>query len=133
MYRDGAPRVVVPGRHRRQRGQATVEVAFLLPILALLLLGLIQIGLVVRAKVLTVHAAREAARAAAVDDDPAAAAATSGLAAGRYTVTVELSGERVVATVSYVDPTNVPLIGALLPDVTLTSRAVMRHENWPTE
>ena len=51
----------------RDRGQSTVEVALLLPFVALLLLAVVQVGLVARDQVLVVHAAREAARAAAVD------------------------------------------------------------------
>ena len=54
-------------RCQREGGQATVEVALLLPLLALLLLAVVQVGLVVRDQVLVTHAAREAARAAAVD------------------------------------------------------------------
>ena len=52
---------------RREGGQATVEVALLLPLLATMLLAVVQVGLVVRDQVLVTHAAREAARAAAVD------------------------------------------------------------------
>ena len=57
----------------RDRGQSSVEVALLLPFLALLLLAVIQVGLVVRDQVLVVHVAREAARAAAVDTADSAA------------------------------------------------------------
>ncbi len=123
-----------PARRRTddggETGQATVEFAFLLPVLALLVLAMVQIGLVVRAKILTVHGAREAARAAAVDDDPLIAARTSGLAP--LTVSVITSGQRVTATVSYIDRTDVPLVGILLPDVVLTSNASMRKEDWPS-
>lgn len=114
---------------RNDRGQASVELAFLLPILAILAVGLLQVGLVVRSKVLTVHAAREAARAASVGDDPQAAAATSGLEP--LSVQIGNDGERVTAIVTYVDPTNLPLIGAVMPSVTLQSTATMRVEDWP--
>ncbi len=117
---------------RPDRGQATVEVALLLPVLAILLLGLIQIGLLVRAKVLTVHSAREAARAAAVGDDASAGAAAGGLPAGSYVVSATIVGDQVRAVVTYVDPTNVPLVGALVPDITLTSSVTMRKEEWPS-
>lgn len=116
-------------RHRGDRGQASVEVAFLLPVLAILAVGLLQVGLVVRSKVLTVHAAREAARAASVGDDPQAAGATSGLRS--LSVEIRSDGERVTAVVTYVDPTDLPLIGAVMPSVTLQSRATMRIEDWP--
>src|SRR3954471_811626 len=57
------------GRHA-ERGQATVEFAFVLPLVILAVLAVIQVGLVVRDQLGVVHAAREAARAASVDPDP---------------------------------------------------------------
>ena len=60
-------------RHRArggERGQATVEFAFLLPLIVLSVLAVIQVGLVVRDQLGVVHAARQAARAASVDPDP---------------------------------------------------------------
>ena len=53
------------------RGQASVELALLLPLLVLLLLVILQVGLLGRDVVLVTHASREAARAAATDPDPA--------------------------------------------------------------
>ena len=41
-----------------QRGQAAVELALALPLVALLLLAVVQVGLVVRDQVLTTPAAR---------------------------------------------------------------------------
>ncbi|MEY2448174.1 MAG: TadE-like protein [Acidimicrobiaceae bacterium] len=43
---------------RRERGQATVEAALVLPLVVLLLLAVVQVGLLVRAEVLVTHAAR---------------------------------------------------------------------------
>lgn len=125
----GTPTAAPPRERQLDRGQATVEVAVLLPILAILAIGLLQVGLVVRAKVLTVHAAREAARAASVGDDPNAAAATSGLRP--LSVQITNDGERVTAVVTYVDPTDLPIVGAAMPSVTLQSTATMRVEDWP--
>jgi Flp pilus assembly protein TadG len=118
-----------------ERGQATVELALLLPLLALLLLGVVQVGLVVRAQVLVTHAAREAARAAAVD--PQVAVAREGaVAAARLDpdrLSVELSGStepggRLTVTVRYRAPTAVPLVGGLIGDRTLVAEATMRVE-----
>ena len=125
---------------RRTSGQATVELALALPLLALLALTLVQVGLVVRDQVLVVHAAREAAREAAVTDDPAAAA-REGLRASslkRTRVTVDISGRRergsrITASVSYLAATEVPFVGALVPDIRLHSAATMRvesHAEW---
>ena len=60
-------------RRQREGGQAAVELALALPLLALLALALLQVTLVVRDQVLLTHAAREAAREAAVDPEPGAA------------------------------------------------------------
>ena len=122
-------------RGNGDEGQAAVELALVLPLVAILLLALVQVGLIVRDQILVIHAAREAAREAAVDagsDVPGrAAAASSTLDAGR--LTVESSdrggpGSRVEIRVSYRAPTDVPLVGGALPDITLEASATMRVE-----
>ena len=128
------PRRVAASREQ-QSGQASVELALLLPVVVVLLLAVLQVGLVARDMVLVSHAAREAARAAAVDDHPSAAAdavrASSGLRDERVRVVVAgrgAAGSRVTATVTYRAPTDVPLVGALLGDRTITSSVTMRVE-----
>jgi Flp pilus assembly protein TadG len=122
-------------RPRGERGQATVELALLLPLVVVLLLAILQIALLGRDLVLVTHASREAARAAAVDPDPAAAARAAADAGGldreRLTVTVTgrgSPGARLRATVTYRARTDVPLIGGLLGDRTLRSATTMRVE-----
>jgi hypothetical protein len=114
---------------RAARGQATVELALCLPFVVMALLLVVQVGLVVRAEVLVVHAAREAARAAAVGAEPPAPA---GLDPARTTITVTggdgPSGGRVTATVVAEVATDLPLVGPLVPDVTLRGEATMRRE-----
>ncbi|MFL6205180.1 MAG: TadE/TadG family type IV pilus assembly protein [Acidimicrobiales bacterium] len=128
-----------PGARRRREGrdggQATVELALLLPVLAVLLLLILQIGLLGRDLVLVSHASREAARAAAVDPDPGAALAAArragGLDADRLTVDVGArggAGTVVEVTVTYRAATDVPLVGALLGDRTIRSATTMRVE-----
>jgi len=118
-----------------ERGQATVELALCLPLVLLAVLLVVQVGLVVRDQLRVVHAAREAARQAAVDPsvDGARAAAIAGarLDAGR--TTVQLSGgggpgSRITAVVAYRAPTDVPLVGSLVPDPTLKAEVTMRVE-----
>ena len=124
------------GRRRgRDRGQASVELALLLPVVVLLLLAVLQVGLVARDVVLVTHASREAARAAATDPARgaalAAARASSGLNPDRLSVRVSGRGEagsRVRVEVTYRSPTAVPLVGAFLGDRTITSSATMRVE-----
>jgi Flp pilus assembly protein TadG len=122
-------------RDRGDGGQASVELALVLPLVLLLLLGMVQLGLLVRDQILVVHAAREAAREAAVDPagDAAsrAAAASSTLDGARLTVTTSgrgAAGSRVRVEVAYRAPTRVPLVGAALGDLTLRASATMRVE-----
>ena len=122
---------------REDEGQAAVEVALVLPLVAVLLLLLVQVGLIARDQVLVVHAAREAARAAAVeagDEAPHRAALLAGGLDRRRLATAVVSDEprAVGATarveVTYRSPTEVPLVGALLGDPELRATAAMRVE-----
>lgn len=119
----------------RDGGQASVELALLLPVVVLLLLAVLQVGLLARDVVLVTHASREAARAAATDANPEsarrAAADSSGLSEERLRVRVSGRGEpgsRVSVTITYRAPTSVPLVGAFLGDRTIRSSATMRVE-----
>jgi Flp pilus assembly protein TadG len=126
------PWVDVP---REDRGQATVELALLLPVLVVLLAVLVQAGVLVRDQILVTHAAREAVRAAALDDDPdaarRAAAAAGPLDRDRLQVSVagrHGRGSRVTVRVTYRAPTRLPLVGRAVGDVTLRASATMRVE-----
>lgn len=97
------------------------------------LLLLVQVAVVIRAKVAVEHSAREGARAAAVSADPVG----DGVAAGRAAlpgglaaadVRVAAGAVDVRATVRHVVRTDVPLAGALVPDVTVEGVAVMQIE-----
>ena len=112
----------------RERGQATVELAVTLPFVVVALLLVVQVGLVVRAQVLVVHAARESARAAAVGEP---APAPDGLEPARTTVSITgggAPGDRVTAVVTHLVRTDVPLIGVVVPDLELRGAATMRVE-----
>ncbi len=118
---------------RHQAGQAAVELALVLPLVSLLLLGAVQLALIVQDQVMVTHAAREAARQAAVDSSPdaprRAALAGSSLEPARLRVEVTtMAPDRVAATLVYVSLTRVPLVGPLVPDVELGARASMRNE-----
>jgi Flp pilus assembly protein TadG len=116
-------------------GQATVELALLLPVVAILLLAVLQVAVVARDAVLVTHAAREAARAGAVDASPAAAAAaarsSSGLDPARLAVRTTRhggAGGRVQVDIWYRSPTDLPIVGALIGDPLLTATVTMRIE-----
>ena len=118
------------------RGSATVEFALVLPLVLVIVLGLVQVGLVVRDRLLVEAAARAAARAAAVQEDPAqvdaaAAAAAPGLDAARISLTVGRGGARgdpVSVTLVYDDPFRVPFVTWLLGSgVTLRADAARQE------
>ena len=119
-------------RARPDAGQATVEFALVLPLLFALLVLLFQVALVGRDEILVVHAARDAARAEAVAPDLEAARAAARRTLPGASVQV-LSrggvGGVVRVEVSYVSRTDLPLFGALVPDVTLRATSVMRVED----
>ncbi len=122
-------------RRRTERGQATVELALTLPLAVLFALMVIQAGLVAKDLLLVNHSAREAARAAAVNPSSAAARAGatggSNLEPGRMSVTLKggtSTGDSTTATVTYASPTDVPLVGWLVGDISLTAQVTMRVE-----
>jgi Flp pilus assembly protein TadG len=115
----------------RTRGQATVELALVLPLVVFALLAILQVGLVVRDQVAVVHAAREAARAASVDPDPSRAVGAARRVLQDAHVDVgprPKVGGSIAVEVRYHDRTDLPLVGPLFPDVDLHARAVMRVE-----
>jgi hypothetical protein len=121
-----------PGRAAwRERGQATVEFALVLPLVFALLLLLVQVGLVGRDELIVVHAARDAAREATLTANAAdVARAAQRTLPGSVARIVRRGavGEAVEVQVSYVSRTELPLIGALLPDITVHGASVMRVE-----
>jgi len=123
-------------RHRCDRGQGTVELALVLPVVVIAMLAVVQVGLIGRDQLLVWHAARESARAAAVEPDRQAARraavnATSGLEASRLDVSLSggtAAGEFVTATVRYRSRTEVPIVGRFVDDVDMSADVTMRVE-----
>ncbi|HEY4609839.1 MAG TPA: TadE/TadG family type IV pilus assembly protein, partial [Ilumatobacteraceae bacterium] len=110
---------MLPRPRPRDRGQATVELALCLPLLFLFLLGIVQLVVVVRDQLAIELAAREAARAASVTtsaDAAAQSAAEQAVSLRPLLVSTGASDTTVSVTVSHVTRTDVPLIGALVPD-----------------
>ncbi len=118
-------------RVRSDHGQATVELALVLPLVFGMLIFLFQIAVVARDDILVVHAARDAAREATVTGNQALVAAAAHRTLPGAAVTITRRGgvaAPVEVAVSFVARTDLPIVGALLPDVTLHGRAVMRVE-----
>ena len=102
-----------------------------LPLLFIFLLGIVQLVVVVRDQLAVELAAREAARAAAVAAPSAAAAqdaAERAVTLRPLNVVTTSSDVIVTVTVTHVTATDVPLIGSLLPDVTVAATATMALE-----
>jgi Flp pilus assembly protein TadG len=115
---------------RVENGQAAVEFAVALPLIVVVLLAITQVGVSVRNEVAVELAAREGARAAAVSGDPAGAAATAARRAVSLPIEVSTSsaGGRVSVTVTYVDPTDIAIIGAAIGTITHRATATMAVE-----
>jgi len=126
---EGATRSQVR-RHRpsadaaAERGQASVELALVLPVLLGLVALLGEAGLVVKDYVLVAHAAREAARAAVVDPrTPVAEQAardSTGLVRRRLRVELRRDRRLVTAIVSYQHALNVPFTSRKIREIPLS-------------
>ncbi len=120
-----------PGLARGERGQATVELALVLPLVFAMLVLLFQVALVARDEILVTHAARDAAREATVTSDPARVVAAARRTLPGAAVRIMRRGrvgDPVEVAISYVSHTDLPLVGVFLPDLTLRGRSVMRVE-----
>jgi len=119
----------------RERGQASVELALVLPAIAILLLAALQVVVVMRDAVALTAASRAAARRAVVEpvapEVRAAAVAETRLAASRLSVVVggdRRPGGLATVVVTYRSPTAVPLVGAFVGDIELRERITVRCE-----
>ncbi|MFN2588406.1 MAG: TadE/TadG family type IV pilus assembly protein [Actinomycetota bacterium] len=122
-------------RARDEDGQATVELALCLPLLALVCAGLVEASLLALDQVRVWHAAREAARAAAVEPDPAAAreaarrAGLDDLEVSVAPAAAERSpGRPATVSVAYPYDARIPVIGAAFERVVLRAEATTRIE-----
>jgi Flp pilus assembly protein TadG len=110
-------------RRGTQRGQATVELALVLPVVVVVLLVLLQVGMALRDRIQVQHATRTAARAVIVEPTQAAAAAALRRAGVGRDARVALGGDTRpggLATVTVTMPaTVVPLVGRLVADHTV--------------
>ena len=116
---------------RGERGQATAEFALVFPLVVALMLLVVQLGFVARDFVRVAHASRAAARAASVDPSGDRSRDVVRHLLGETSVEIEPAadvGDPLTATVRFVSRTEVPIIGALLPDVTITDSTTMAAE-----
>ena len=115
-------------RRRDDRGQATVELALVLPIVVLILAGVVWVGQLMATQLRLEHGAREGARAAAVEPVAATARATAAVARvdPDFSTATSVGAEFVRVEVT-VDVAGVPIIG--VGDRTLSADVSMRRED----
>lgn len=115
-------------------GQSTVEFALVLPLVLTVLLCVLQVVVVVRHRVLLEQALHEAARTAALADRATAGRDTARAAAAALPGATVSLGPRPPAggtqriTVEYRSRTELPIVGAVLPDPRLRASTVVRVE-----
>jgi Flp pilus assembly protein TadG len=113
------------------RGQAVVELALVLPLVVMFVLGALQVAVVARDQLAIEYVAREAARAAAVSADPSGAATAAAHRVANLSpidVSASVSGAVVRVRVRYVNATDVALVGPAISEVTLEATAAMAWE-----
>jgi Flp pilus assembly protein TadG len=115
---------------RGQHGQAAVEFALVLPVIAVMALGLVAVGLAVRNELAVELAAREGARAAAVSASPSTAAAAAARRSVALPIVVTTTGavDSVTVVVTHTDSLPVPIIGRLIGTITHTATVTMAVE-----
>jgi Flp pilus assembly protein TadG len=112
-----------------ERGQAVIELALALPLVALFTLAALQVTLVARDQLAIELAAREAARAASVSANPHDAATTAAHRTTTLTpldITVNINQHHVRVHIRYTNPTNIALIGTAI--TALQATATMTRE-----
>ena len=113
-------------RTRSAAGQASVEAALVLPVVAVVLLVVVQAVLIARDQIVVVHAARVAARAVAVEGRSTSAArsvAAQGLGdRARVSVSGRLQPGGTAVVVVELDPVRVPVVGRGLGGLRLRQR-----------
>lgn len=122
---------------KKEKGQALVEFVLVLPILLLLVLGMVEYGWMLNAKISVTGAAREGARATSVigKDNTGNAFAVASAAANKYMgtgvlaaddITVTVTSDSVTVSISY---DKAPLIGLYIKEnMSLNSSVTMRLE-----
>lgn len=122
---------------KNEKGQSLVEFVLVLPILLLLILGMLEYGWMLNAKISVTAAAREGARASSVlgEENSSQAYTVASAAANKYIgigtldaddVTVTVTSESVTVSISY---DKEPLIGLYIKDaMSIGSSVTMRME-----
>lgn len=114
-----------------ESGQATVEIALLIPLLAIFLLLIIQVGIVARQHVLVANASRAAARESSVNKDTFSVISTAHKTVPNSQVKIsrpDKVGDYLTVTVRDTVESSMPLISIVFPDIAVSSSTTMRVE-----
>ncbi len=114
-----------------ESGQATVEIALLLPVLTLFLLLIVHVGVIVRQYVVVTHASREAARVLCVENNSSRAQPAAHKSAPNAEIGIDRPsqpGQYLTVKVSDIVISPVPVIGKVWPSMTVSSTTSMRVE-----
>ena len=121
---------------RDEHGQATAELALLLPFVLILVLSVGQVALVWRSQLLVTQAAREAARIGTVSSSPTAIGRAAREATGLDPSRVEViiiergaPGDLVIVEVRYRPVDRLPLVGLAVRDRSVSATATMLVES----
>lgn len=105
----------------------------MVPLVAVLMLAVVQVGLVVHTRVMLTHAVRSGVRVAAVGGDDTAVGhaviGAGGLVPEFTEVEVTRGADTVTVEVRYREPMRVPVISGLVDAVDLEAVARMRRED----
>lgn len=129
MYRD-----LINKSRKNERGAVAVEMAFVLPLLMVLILGLTAFGMLLNVYVGLIHSAREGARYAALRQDSSAVSTRASVASPQLdsasmavsmtidgspvsTITEADQGNPVRVTVSYPTPSLITELGAAVGNI----------------
>lgn len=116
---------------QNEQGQSTVELALLIPMLALFLMLILQVAVVVRQHVLVANAARTAARESSVNKNQSDAISLAHRSAPKSKVSISrpsTPGQYLKVKVTDKVESTLPIIGVVFPDITVSGESIMRVE-----
>ena len=114
-----------------EAGQSTVEFALIIPVIAIFLMLILQVGVVVKQKILVTNSSREAARILSVENDFGKATMKAKETVNGAEVIISRpanQGEYLTVTIKDVVKSKIPILGVIFPDISVTSKTTMRVE-----
>lgn len=109
-------------------GQAAVEFAVVLPLIAMLLTVIAQIAIIIVSQLDVIDESRHIARLAALAQDPASAAYFALPPDSPSSVAIRFDDETVTVEVSRDVPTDMPIIGRFTPSIAIRERVTVLRE-----